>query len=225
MKTSAIIVAAAAALASAQAPPEGTNTVNCAKPNAAYCLGGDIILRCDANKIGTAGRCSNNVAGYPPMGGVAECYQSGPEVGDAACQKNCVVYAQPSFTLPASQCTPSFTASATAAPTTLQTSGGPVYVTTIVNGTQTLTVPCSTSPAPHTSHSHTKTGSHTGTGSYTHRPTTAPAGGNSTAGPTKTPIPPSGTTSAPTTVPTAGAATHGAAGALALVGIVAALFI
>lgn len=88
MKTSALIVAAAAALASAQAPPEGTNKVNCAKPNASYCLAGDIIVRCDANAIGTAGRCSDNVAGYPPLGGVAECWQSGPLAGDAACQKN-----------------------------------------------------------------------------------------------------------------------------------------
>lgn len=88
MKTSAVIVAVAAALVSAQAPPEGTNKVSCAKPNAAYCMGGDIILRCDGNSIGTAGRCSDNVAGYPPAGGVAECYQSSELAGDAACQKN-----------------------------------------------------------------------------------------------------------------------------------------
>lgn len=88
MKTSAILFVAAAALASAQAPPEGTNKVNCAKPNATYCLGGDIILRCDGSSVGTAGRCSDNVAGYPPLGGVAECYQSSETAGDAACQKN-----------------------------------------------------------------------------------------------------------------------------------------
>lgn len=87
MKTAAIILAAAA-LASAQAPPEGTNKVNCAKPNANYCLSGDIIIRCDANGLGTAGRCSDNVAGYPPLGGVAECWQSSKTSGDAACQKN-----------------------------------------------------------------------------------------------------------------------------------------
>lgn len=88
MRTSAIFVVAAAALANAQAPPEGTNKVTCAKPNANYCLAGDVIVRCDGNGIGTAGRCSDNVAGYPPQGGVAECWQSGPLVGDAACQKN-----------------------------------------------------------------------------------------------------------------------------------------
>lgn len=87
MKTAAIFVAAAA-LASAQAPPEGTNKVSCLKPNANFCYGSDIIIRCDANAIGTAGRCSDNVAGYPPAGGVAECWQSGETTGDAACQKN-----------------------------------------------------------------------------------------------------------------------------------------
>ncbi|UKZ58842.1 uncharacterized protein TrAtP1_000166 [Trichoderma atroviride] len=162
MKTAAIFLAAAA-LASAQAPPEGTNKVNCAKPNANYCLSGDIIIRCDANGMGTAGRCSDNVAGYPPLGGVAECWQSSTTSGDAACQKNCVVYAQPSaFTLPASQCQPSavITATGTGTPTTLETAvtsapqtSAPagtdtvVYTTTVVNGTVTLTVPCTTAEA------------------------------------------------------------------------------
>lgn len=88
MKTSALFVVAAAALANAQAPPEGTNKITCLKPNANYCYGGDIIVRCDANGLGTAGRCSDNVAGYPPLGGVAECWQSTETSGDAACQKN-----------------------------------------------------------------------------------------------------------------------------------------
>jgi len=122
MKTATLLLAAAAAAVAhaseGQAPGPDTK-YNCAKPNANYCMGGDIILRCDANSIGTPGRCSDNVAGYPPAGGVAECHQSSKEAGDAACEKNCVVYAaQSSFTLPASQCTPSASASGYGASTT-----------------------------------------------------------------------------------------------------------
>ncbi|KAH8130569.1 hypothetical protein FP744_10003841 [Trichoderma asperellum] len=233
MRTSAIIVAAAAALASAQAPPEGTNKVTCAKPNANYCLPGGIIVRCDANAIGTAGRCSDNVAGYPPAGGVAECWQSGPLVGDAACQKNCVVYAQPSsFTLPASQCTPSaVVSSGSGSPTTLATApqtSAPstiVYTTTVVNGTVTLTVPCTTAeatsatvvvPPPITP---TVTPP-TGTGA----PPPPPAGGNQTA-PTGSNTPVGPTTTGPHVVPTNAAGSNRATGALAVMGLVAAYFL
>ncbi|KAG6019525.1 hypothetical protein E4U41_003182 [Claviceps citrina] len=87
--------------------------INCAKPNANYCMSGDIILRCDARSLGTRGRCSDNVAGYAPAGGIASCYQSSEEAGDAACQKNCVVYAAQPFTLPADKCTPSPTSGIT----------------------------------------------------------------------------------------------------------------
>jgi hypothetical protein len=49
-----------------------------------------------------------NLAGQPPLGNhPALCHQSSPTAGDAACEKNCVVY-PPSgepFTLPASECT------------------------------------------------------------------------------------------------------------------------
>ncbi|KAL6808831.1 hypothetical protein GGI42DRAFT_223243 [Trichoderma sp. SZMC 28013] len=238
MKTSAIIVAVTAALVSAQAPPEGTNKVTCAKPNANYCYGGDIIVRCDANGVGTAGRCSDNVAGYPPLGGVAECWQSTETSGDAACQKNCVVYAQPSsFTLAAAQCTPSFTASATSAPaTTLSSavvaptgsSSASVIYTTVVNGTVTTTVPCTTVPVvPSTTPAGpiittTPTGP-IGTGVP---PPPPPPANNGTApgGPSGTNTPVGPTSTGPSTIPTNAAVANRATGALAIMGLVAAAF-
>ncbi|KAK2593539.1 hypothetical protein QQS21_008762 [Conoideocrella luteorostrata] len=114
MKTTIVALATSVAVVAA-APggiPSGT-PINCAKPNANYCMAGDIILRCDGNGMGTRGRCSDNVAGYPPAGGVASCYQSSEEAGDAACQKNCVVYAAKPFTLAADKCTPSATVTST----------------------------------------------------------------------------------------------------------------
>ncbi|KAL6699151.1 hypothetical protein J3F84DRAFT_365066 [Trichoderma pleuroticola] len=236
MKTSALFVAVTAALVSAQAPPEGTNKVTCAKPNANYCYGGDIIVRCDANGVGTAGRCSDNVAGYPPLGGVAECWQSTETSGDAACQKNCVVYAQPSsFTLAASQCTPSFTASATSAPATTLSSSvvGPtdsssvsVIYTTIVNGTVTVTVPCSTVPVGPTSTpgpviTTTPTGP-IGTG-IPPPPPPPPANNGTAPSGTNTPVGP--TSAGPSTIPTNAAVANRATGALAIMGLVAAAFL
>ncbi|KAF3069442.1 hypothetical protein Trisim1_002923 [Trichoderma cf. simile WF8] len=237
MKTSAIIVAVTAALVSAQAPPEGTNKVTCAKPNANYCYGGDIIVRCDANGVGTAGRCSDNVAGYPPLGGVAECWQSTETSGDAACQKNCVVYAQPSsFTLAASQCTPSFTASATSAPaTTLSsavatgTASASVIYTTVVNGTVTTTVPCTTLPGTPTTTPAgppvvitTTPAGPVGTGV----PPPPPANnGTAPTGPSGTNTPVGPTSTGPSTIPTGAAVANRASGALAIMGLVAAAFL
>ncbi|PQK11522.1 hypothetical protein BB8028_0003g01470 [Beauveria bassiana] len=105
-----VILAAGLVAAEPQhhALPSGTK-INCAKPNASYCMGGDIILRCGPDALGEPARCSANVSGYPPAGGVAECWESSRDAGDAACQKNCVVYAENPFTLPADKCTPSAT--------------------------------------------------------------------------------------------------------------------
>ncbi|KAM0665931.1 hypothetical protein ACQRIU_005275 [Beauveria bassiana] len=114
MKTAAAAATAilAAGLVAAEpqhhALPSGTK-INCAKPNASYCMGGDIILRCGPDALGEPARCSANVSGYPPAGGVAECWESSRDAGDAACQKNCVVYAENPITLPADKCTPSAT--------------------------------------------------------------------------------------------------------------------
>lgn len=101
MKTSAIFLSCLLAVA------EAGNIFNCTKPSANFCLGGDIILRCDGNGVGKAGRCSNNLAGYAPIGGPASCFQSSADAGDAACVKNCVVHADKPFTLPG--CSPTFT--------------------------------------------------------------------------------------------------------------------
>lgn len=87
MKSTALLLgAAAAAMAAPQAP--GDSPVNCAKPNVNYCVAADIILRCDENAMGYPARCSPNLSGYPPAGGVASCWESGHETGDAACAKN-----------------------------------------------------------------------------------------------------------------------------------------
>ncbi|KAL7944208.1 hypothetical protein V8C42DRAFT_83473 [Trichoderma barbatum] len=226
MKTSAVLVAVAAALVSAQAPPEGTNKINCAKPNSNYCLG-DIIVRCDEHSVGTAGRCSANVAGYPPAGGVASCYESAKDAGDAACVKNCVVYAQPSFTLPASQCVPSYTASATAAPEGTSTS---IYVqpsgpASSAPGTSTITYvqpsgPASSAPGTSTT-IYVNPGAPHSTGVL---PPSGGNGGNGT-GPTGTNTPVGPTSAGPSTVPTNAAVANHATGALAIMGLVAAAFL
>ncbi|KJZ68713.1 hypothetical protein HIM_11891 [Hirsutella minnesotensis 3608] len=109
MKSSSVFVAAAAAAGRVAASGASDVTeMKCAKANANYCVAGDIILRCNDKAIGTPGRCSANLSGYPPSGGVAECWESAKGAGDAACQKNCVVYAESPFTLPSDQCTPSY---------------------------------------------------------------------------------------------------------------------
>ena len=68
---------------------------SCAKKQglAAYCAGGNIIVRC-SNGIGYAGNCNDNLAGEPPLGdnGLAGCYQSSAYAGDAACTKAGLVY-------------------------------------------------------------------------------------------------------------------------------------
>ncbi|KAM3426312.1 hypothetical protein NHJ13734_009529 [Beauveria thailandica] len=135
MKTAAaaatFILAAGLVAAEPQhhALPSGTK-INCAKANASYCMGGDIILRCGPDALGEPARCSPaNVSGYPPppAGAVAECWESSRDAGDAACQKNCVVYAQDPFTLPADKCTPAAAQTGQPASTGSTTSGsGPL---------------------------------------------------------------------------------------------------
>jgi hypothetical protein len=86
MRAIIVLLSATAALATPGTP--GDVPINCARANANYCMGADIILRCDSNAIGTPGRCTPNLSGYPPAGGVASCWQSSEEAGDAACEKN-----------------------------------------------------------------------------------------------------------------------------------------
>lgn len=171
MRTSAIFVAAAAAVASAQYTEEN-GTFKCEKPNTNYCLAGDIILRCDANGKGTPGRCSANLSGYPPMGGVASCYESADGAGDAACEKNCIVYANPAFTLGADVCEPSYTS--TAVESTLSTivthattSTEPTTTTTYVNPSQTTEEPTTTIIHSTTGNNYTRPGHQTTIITYT----------------------------------------------------------
>jgi len=93
-----------------------TGQFDCALANANFCagdsLGTDIIIRCNNASIGQPGRCTDNLAGQPPLGvNPALCYESSPTAGDAACEKNCILYPEgpgssPSQ-LPASECTAS----------------------------------------------------------------------------------------------------------------------
>lgn len=123
MKTASVLsaVLASAAVASAQVNYEDGKFI-CEQEDAAYCagdsLGTDIIIRCNG-KVGQPGRCTNNLAGQPPLGvQPARCWQSSPTAGDAACEKNCVVYGSSgnhdgTFTLPRNVCTPYYTPNAT----------------------------------------------------------------------------------------------------------------
>ncbi|KAL0942462.1 uncharacterized protein CTRU02_200348 [Colletotrichum truncatum] len=112
MKSPAAFVLAISALASAQVIYNATtNEYICSRPNAQWCAGDsfdtDIIIRCDAQGRGQPGRCTNNLAGYFPLGvNPSLCWQSTLEAGDAACEKNCIVYTNPPFLLPPNICTP-----------------------------------------------------------------------------------------------------------------------
>ncbi|TIC92587.1 hypothetical protein CH35J_010464 [Colletotrichum higginsianum] len=259
MKTSATLVLAASALASAQVTYNSTtNEYVCSRPNSAFCAGDSfgtsIIIRCDANGRGQPGSCTNNLAGQFPVGvQPALCWQSQPQAGDAACEKNCVVYADRPFRLPAAVCTPYATPSGTAAPTTTYPFGpfpsannGTSSRTTALSSTvrfpsssRVTSAPRSTGtgtggtgvgPVP-SGNSTTPTSSRGG-GSNSTAPTSSRGGGGGGSGSasgTRTPIPPSGSatggpTTGPTTVPTAGAAQN-AVGSLAIAGLVAAFFI
>ena len=78
-----------------QVQNDNVNNIVCTKQTglAAYCAGGDIIIRCN-NGVGTAGNCNDNLADQPPFGdnGLAGCYQSSMNAGDAACTKAGLVY-------------------------------------------------------------------------------------------------------------------------------------
>ena len=229
MKNAVILIAASAALASAQLTIDpSTGKYKCPKPNVAYCAGSslktDIIVRCDSSGNGQAGRCGANLSGRPPIGNtVALCYQTNEDDGDAACAKNCVVYGDSgngkngTFTLPPSLCTPSVTTDLPpATASSSSTSGTPASskssTTTTGAGTSSSITTVVDPPLPTTS-----------------QPTTAPPPPpvvtlTSTLGPATTngnvtlPRP---TTSSQVTVPNMGAASS-AGGALAFVGMLAA---
>ncbi|KXH46270.1 hypothetical protein CSIM01_09878 [Colletotrichum simmondsii] len=250
MKTSATLILAALALASAQVTYNATTgQYICSRPNSAFCAGDsfgtDIIIRCDANGRGQPGRCTNNLAGQFPLGvNPSLCWMSQPYSGDAACEKNCVVYASPSpFQLPPSVCTPYASGTGTGTgyvprPTypigppprssgngTMTSTAGPSRPTGTGGGGGTGGGPApsgnGTAPTSRGGGGGGGGGGGNGGGASSGRPTAT--SGSSPSG-TRTPIPPSGTITNPTSVPTA-AAVHNSVGSLVVAGIVAAYFI
>ncbi|ROV98503.1 hypothetical protein VSDG_04328 [Cytospora chrysosperma] len=121
MKSITLLLAASAGLTTAQLQYNETSSqFTCAEPDQAYCvsdsLQSSIIVRCDDNAIGYPGNCDDNLDGEPPLGlQYSPCWQTSNTTGDAACSKNCVVYGSSgnyngTFTLPADECTPTYTA-------------------------------------------------------------------------------------------------------------------
>ncbi|KAK4153904.1 hypothetical protein C8A00DRAFT_14905 [Chaetomidium leptoderma] len=241
MKTTSILgaVLASAAVASAQVKYEDGKYI-CEQENAAYCagdsMGTDIIIRCNG-KVGQPGRCTNNLAGQPPLGvKPALCWQTSPTSGDAACEKNCVVYGSSgnyngTFTLPADACTPTYTAisssSATVPPSSLSSLTGvptlteeTTLTTTICPSTTEAISPSSDKPQPPYS-----LGNSTVTTAMTNPPltrTTAltnPALTTSTTALTNPPVgAPNATRTGGGPIPTGAAASNQAAGALVVLG-------
>ncbi|KXH66519.1 hypothetical protein CSAL01_09573 [Colletotrichum salicis] len=250
MKTYATLILAASALASAQVTYNATTgQYICSRPNSAFCAGDsfgtDIIIRCDANARGQPGRCTNNLAGQFPLGvNPSLCWMSQPYSGDAACEKNCVVYASPSpFQLPPSVCTPYASGTGTGTgyvPRPTYPIGPPPRLS--ANGTTSTAGPARPTgtggggggtgggPAPSGNGTAPTSrgggggggGGGNGGGGSSGRPTATTSGSNPSG--TRTPIPPSGTITNPTSVPTA-AAVQNSVGSLVVAGIVAAYFI
>lgn len=193
----AILLAASAALASAQITINGS-TFTCPSDNlnGDFCAGEslltNIIVRCN-NGVGQPGNCNDNLDGEPPVGDTPTlCWQTSDTSGDAACVKNCVVYCgsggctNGTWTLPASLCTPTYTAStssSTASSTSSSTTGSSssyttfTYTTTCTTGstttteTLTTTIPCSSSSTYSPPPNNGTTTTATTTGSATNTPT------------------------------------------------------
>jgi len=172
---------------------------------------------------------SQNLAGEPPVGNTpALCYQTSADAGDAACEKNCVVYGgsgngNGTFTLPASICQPSVTGSdISSMPTPTSTS-----TSTSVEGYPTATTIIDSTPVTTSTYVQpTATGGNGGgvgggNGTCTtcggSSGSSSGVGGGSSGEPTKTPVQP--TTTSPTTVPTAGASANKAGGVVAALGL------
>lgn len=92
-----------------------------------------------------------NLAGEPPVGvSTALCHQTSNMEGDAACEKNCVVYGgsgngKGTFTLPAEICKPTYTATSSSAAST--STSIPSYPTSVKTS--------ATTEYPHSSEVHT----------------------------------------------------------------------
>lgn len=146
----ALLLAASAALASAQITYNGSQIICPANnPNGTFCAGDslstNIIIRC-VNGVAGPGNCNDNLDGEPPVGDFpTTCWQTSLTSGDAACAKNCIVYCgsggcnKGDFTLP--NCTPFYTASSSSssATSTISASTYPTSPTTASTTTTTLT--------------------------------------------------------------------------------------
>ncbi|PMD15527.1 hypothetical protein NA56DRAFT_330441 [Hyaloscypha hepaticicola] len=155
----ALLLAASAALASAQITYNGSQIICPANnPNGTFCAGDslstNIIIRC-VNGVAGPGNCNDNLDGDPPVGNYpTTCWQTSLTSGDAACAKNCIVYCGSGgcdlgdFTLP--NCTPFYTASSSSSAATSTTSSYPTSPTTTISATtssmttSTYTTVCTT---------------------------------------------------------------------------------
>lgn len=89
MKSAAAVLLAAATLAVAKpqhALPTGA-AINCARANANYCMGQDLILRCDGSATGTPVHCADELKNKGSPNDAVTCRQSNLEAGDGACVK------------------------------------------------------------------------------------------------------------------------------------------
>ncbi|KFA66382.1 hypothetical protein S40285_09895 [Stachybotrys chlorohalonatus IBT 40285] len=246
MKSSILAIAASVAVCQAQNEDPGGNPggdvpVACAQANATYCFGGGIILICDENSLGTPSYCSELLEGYPPYGGMADCWESSDVAGDASCQKNCVVYSDDPFTLAADECRPSHTATLETMPgptdipvTDLPTSSGPVTVdpvpTTVIYthptrppyANETTTIPTSYSSGPSQSEQPEQSSSSGGSSSETTATTLPTSLPSSPGSPTPTPGNPS---PEDPELPPGAASANRVGNILAVVGFVAALLV
>lgn len=159
-----LILAASAALTTAQVTYNDDGTFTCAIADAAYCAGTslqtNIIIRCTGH-VGQPGNCNDNLAGEFPQGvSFSPCWQPSATSGQAACSKNCVVYGgsgnyNGTFTLP--DCVPIATPSTSSGATLTVTSSiapsatssaiatsspGISYTTITISDYTTVTVPC-----------------------------------------------------------------------------------
>lgn len=174
-------------------------------------MGTDIIIRCNANGKGQPGRCTNNLAGQFPFGvNPSSCWQSGATAGDAACEKNCVVYATLPFVLPLSVCRPYASIGGTGV-------AGPTG--TVIGGGNSSSI---IYPPPRSTG--TGTGGSGGNGNVNSTvPATSRGTTSGTPSATRTPIPPTTSPTGPSTTRSAAAAvaTQVSVGYLAAVGIAA----
>lgn len=186
-----------------------------------------------------------NLAGQPPLGNhPALCHQSSPTAGDAACEKNCVVYPASGkpFTLPASECTvpgaeptttltfinpgtntnlPTYTATDTAEPTTTITFINPGTNTHLPTHTATDTEPTTTITYIHSVPPSSSSGTQSGAATLT--TALVNPGNNGTGGPgtgTGGPKPPVSTAGA-----VANQVANQVAGTLAVLGGIAAMLL